>query len=85
MRPTLRVPAASLPFWAVNGEESSDLDELLSRVEETAQMWEQSLSESVDADRVLLVDNGAHEVREGVILARRYITGTPIASRSARS
>jgi len=48
-------------------------------------MWEQSLSESVDADRVLLVDNGAHEVREGVILARRYITGTPIASRSARS
>ena len=66
----LRVPAASLPFWAVNGEESSDLDELLSRVEETAQMWEQSLSEPVDAERVLLVDDGAYEVREGVIFAQ---------------
>jgi uncharacterized damage-inducible protein DinB len=71
----IRAPAGSRPAWAVNNEESRDLDELVSRVEETAQIWEQSLSEPVDAERVLLVDNGAYEVREGVILAQALYHG----------
>lgn len=66
----LRAPAGSLPTWAVNRNESRDLGELASRVEELVQIWEQSLSEPVDAERVLVVDDGAYEVRDGVILVQ---------------
>jgi uncharacterized damage-inducible protein DinB len=56
--------------WATNDQESSDLHELASRVDESAQLWEGLLARGPDADRLLLVDEGANEVREGVIIVQ---------------
>ena len=36
----------------------------------TRQLWERLLSEPVDAERVFVVDDGALEVRAGVIVAQ---------------
>jgi uncharacterized damage-inducible protein DinB len=62
--------AGSAPAWAVDGDESADLDQLEARVEETEQLWEKFLSEPVDAERVIIVDEGANEVRAGVFVAQ---------------
>jgi uncharacterized damage-inducible protein DinB len=77
--------AGSAPAWAVDRDESADLDQLEARVEETAQLWEKFLSEPVDAERVIIVDEGANEVRAGSSSHRRSITETPTGSRSAPS
>jgi uncharacterized damage-inducible protein DinB len=46
--------AGSAPAWAVDRDESADLDQLEARVEETGQLWEKFLSEPVDAERVIV-------------------------------
>ena len=50
--------------------DDTDLDELAAWAEEAGQLWERLLSEPVDAERVVVVDNGALEVRAGVIVAQ---------------
>lgn len=65
----LRQLAGSAPAW-VDRHESADLDQLEARVEETEQLWEQFLSQPVDAERVIIVDKGASEVRAGVFVAQ---------------
>jgi len=65
----LRRMAGSAPSW-VDSDESADLDQLDARVEEAQQLWEQLLSEPVDAERVILVGEGASGVRAGVIVAQ---------------
>jgi uncharacterized damage-inducible protein DinB len=65
----LRRLAGSAPAW-VGGNESADLDQLEAWVEETEQLWERLLSEPVDAERVIVVDQGANEVRAGVFVAQ---------------
>jgi uncharacterized damage-inducible protein DinB len=62
--------AGSLPAWVVDDDESADLDQLAAWVEETERLWEQFLSETVDAERVIIVDQGANEVRAGVFVAQ---------------
>jgi uncharacterized damage-inducible protein DinB len=66
----LRAPAGTTPPWALNHEDTEDLDQLDARVEETEQLWERFLSSPVDGERVLAVDDGANEVRAAVILAQ---------------
>ncbi|HEY4027587.1 MAG TPA: DinB family protein [Candidatus Dormibacteraeota bacterium] len=65
----LRRLAGSAPA-SQDGDESADLDELDARVEETGKAWERFLSEPVDAERVIVVAQGASEVRAGVFIAQ---------------
>lgn len=57
------------PDWLSDGP-ISDLQELSSRADESERGWNSFLSEPVDADRVLLVDDGENAVRAGVIIAQ---------------
>jgi uncharacterized damage-inducible protein DinB len=66
----LRAPAGTTPDWALQRVESNDFDELLARVEGTARLWEEFLSDPVDSERILTVDEGKYEVRLGVIVAQ---------------
>jgi uncharacterized damage-inducible protein DinB len=66
----LRAPTGTAPAWATNHQESSDLRELASRVDETMQLWERFIGAGPDAERVLLVDEGAYEVREGIVIVQ---------------
>ena len=61
--------AGGAPPW-VDRPDDADLDELAARAEEAGQLWERLLSEPVDAERVVVVDDGALEVRAGVIVAQ---------------
>lgn len=53
-------------------EEDTHLDELAARAEETERLWEQLLAEPIDVERVIMVDEGANEVRAGVFLAQAF-------------
>jgi uncharacterized damage-inducible protein DinB len=66
----LRAPAGSAPAWALDGDESANLEQLEARVEETGQLWERFLSEPVDAERLLILNQGAYEARTGVIVTQ---------------
>jgi uncharacterized damage-inducible protein DinB len=65
----LRRLAGSAPSW-LDSDQSAGLDQLLARVEETGRLWERCLSEPVDTERVIIVDEGAHAVRAGVFVAQ---------------
>jgi len=62
--------AGSGPAWAVDRDDGADFNQLEDRVDETQQLWERFLSEPVDADRVIVVDDGAREVRAGIFVAQ---------------
>ena len=68
--------AGSGPAWAVDRDASADLDRLEEWVEGTEQLWEQFLSEPVDAERVIIVDEGARGVRAGVIVTQALHHGS---------
>jgi uncharacterized damage-inducible protein DinB len=55
---------------------SADLTHLEERVSETERMWEQFLAEPIDAERVLILDEGAYEVHAGVLIAQALHHGT---------
>lgn len=57
-------------FAWIDGDDTADLDQFRSWVEESEQRWDEFLSQPVDAERVLQVDDGAYEVRAGVIVAQ---------------
>jgi len=59
------------PSWLKAWEETSDLEELASRVEESARNWETFLSEPVDAERPILLDQGTYEAKAGMGAAAR--------------
>jgi uncharacterized damage-inducible protein DinB len=65
----LRRLAGDAPAW-VDRPDDADLDELAAQAEEAGQLWERLLSEPVDAEGVVVVDDGALEVRAGVIVAQ---------------
>jgi uncharacterized damage-inducible protein DinB len=65
----LRRLAGGAPAW-VDRPDDADLDELAARAEQAGQLWERLLSEPVDAEGVVVVDDGALEVRAGVIVAQ---------------
>jgi uncharacterized damage-inducible protein DinB len=66
----LRRLSDSAPAWLVDRKESADLTQLERRVEETEQMWEQFLSEPIDAERLLILDEGTYEAHAGVLIAQ---------------
>ncbi len=58
------------PEWAKAGDETDDLDQLESRVDETARLWEQFLAEPLDAERLLLLDAGTYECSASVVVVQ---------------
>ena len=60
----------SAPDWAAHEEETSDLDELAARAEETARGWDRLFAEPFDAERLLILDGGAYEAHAGVVVAQ---------------
>jgi uncharacterized damage-inducible protein DinB len=75
----LRRLAGSGPTW-VDDEGGSDpgdvepgsvdLGQLHSRVEETERLWEALLSEPLDAERLIILDQGAYQAHAGVLVAQ---------------
>jgi uncharacterized damage-inducible protein DinB len=65
----LRTLAGSAPGW-VDDDESDDLGQLEAWAEQAEQLWEQFLSGPVDAERAIVVDQGARQVRAGVFVAQ---------------
>jgi uncharacterized damage-inducible protein DinB len=59
-----------VPTWWAMGDESADLDQLAMRVDEIAQLWEGALAAPLDAEQVIILDEGAYEAHAGVIIAQ---------------
>jgi uncharacterized damage-inducible protein DinB len=60
----------TVPSWWLTSDESADLEQLAMRVDETAQLWEQALAAPLDAEQVIILDEGAYEAHAGVIIAQ---------------
>lgn len=54
------------PAWAGDDQNLKSLDELRSRVEEVARLWELYLADPLDARDPLLLDEGAYEAQASV-------------------
>jgi uncharacterized damage-inducible protein DinB len=66
----LRSLSGNAPTWLIDRDESADFDQLKKRVEETEQNWERFLTEPLDAERVLILDQGTYEAHAGVLIAQ---------------
>jgi uncharacterized damage-inducible protein DinB len=75
----LRRLAGSAPEWVDSDggvdpgdvdPESLDIDQLQSRIEETEKLWAALLSEPFDAERLIILDQGAYEAHAGVLIAQ---------------
>lgn len=58
------------PDWAIERAASDDLSQLDARAAETAEAWEQFLAGPIDAERLIVVDEGKYEVHAGVLIAQ---------------
>ena len=72
----LRRFSKAVPTWLATRDESDDLDRLAARVDETALLWEQVLAAPLDAERVIILDEGAYEAHAGVIIAQALHHGS---------
>jgi uncharacterized damage-inducible protein DinB len=57
------------PAWTESADDT-DLDGLALRAEETEKLWEQLLSQPIDVERLVVVDDGANDVRAGIFIAQ---------------
>jgi uncharacterized damage-inducible protein DinB len=58
------------PPWARDGNDTDDLDLLEARVEETARLWEKFLSDPLDAERTLVLENGDYTCPASIVVAQ---------------
>jgi uncharacterized damage-inducible protein DinB len=58
------------PDWVEHEEDTADLDELERRAEENAQVWEQFLAQPLDATKLILLDQGAYEAEQSVLVVQ---------------
>lgn len=58
------------PAWASDGNETDDLDRVEARVDETARLWERLLAEPLDAEHLLVLEEGTYECRPAVVVAQ---------------
>jgi uncharacterized damage-inducible protein DinB len=65
----LRRLADDAPAW-VDSDETVDIGELLERVAETEKRWEQLFAKPVDAERVIILNQGAYQAHAGVLVAQ---------------
>ena len=66
----LRRLSDNAPTWLLDRAKSADLTHLEERVAETERMWKQFLAEPIDAERVLILDEGTYEAHAGVLIAQ---------------
>lgn len=58
------------PDWAENEEDTADLDELERRSDENAQVWDQFLSQPLDATKLIILNQGAYEAEQSVLVVQ---------------
>jgi uncharacterized damage-inducible protein DinB len=58
------------PTWAENEGDTTDLDELERRADENAEVWEQFLSQPLDATKLIVLDQGAYEAEQSVLVVQ---------------
>jgi uncharacterized damage-inducible protein DinB len=58
------------PDWVDNEEDTTDLDELERRADENAHVWERFLSQPLDPTRLIVLDQGAYEAEQSVLLVQ---------------
>jgi uncharacterized damage-inducible protein DinB len=58
------------PDWVENAEDTTDLDEVERRAEENAQVWERVLTQPLDATKRILLDQGAYEAEQSVLVVQ---------------
>lgn len=59
-----------LTEWLRADEDTSDLDQLEARVDETAAGWEHLFSAPVDGERMLSLDAGQYQCRASIVVAQ---------------
>jgi uncharacterized damage-inducible protein DinB len=58
------------PDWVENAEDTTDLDELERRAEENAEVWERFLSQPLDATKLIILNQGAYEAEQSVLVVQ---------------
>jgi uncharacterized damage-inducible protein DinB len=58
------------PAWAEHEEDTADLDELERRAEENAAVWERFLAQPLDASKLIILDQGAFEAEQSVLVVQ---------------
>jgi uncharacterized damage-inducible protein DinB len=58
------------PDWAENEQDTTDLDELQRRADENAQVWERFLSQPLEATKLIILDQGAFEAEQSVLVVQ---------------
>jgi uncharacterized damage-inducible protein DinB len=58
------------PAWVENEEDAADLDELERRADENAEVWDRFLSQPLDASKRIILDQGAYEAEQSVLVVQ---------------
>jgi uncharacterized damage-inducible protein DinB len=58
------------PEWVDNEEDAEDLDELERRTDENARVWERFLSQPLEASKLIILDQGAFEAEQSVLVVQ---------------
>ena len=58
------------PEWVENGADTVDLDELQRRADENAEVWARFLSQPLEAAKLILLDQGAYEAEQSVLIVQ---------------
>jgi uncharacterized damage-inducible protein DinB len=58
------------PDWVENEEDTADLEELERRADENAEVWERFLAQPLEATRLILLDQGAYEAEQSVLVVQ---------------
>ncbi|MGH7724222.1 MAG: DinB family protein [Candidatus Eiseniibacteriota bacterium] len=56
--------------WARDGGETDDLRELVARVEESSGRWERLITDRLDGERLVYLDDGAYETHASVVVVQ---------------
>jgi uncharacterized damage-inducible protein DinB len=58
------------PDWVDNEEDADDLGELERRAGENAEVWERFLSQPLEATKLIILDQGAYEAEQSVLVVQ---------------
>lgn len=58
------------PEWVDNEEDADTLDELERRAGENARVWERFLSQPLEATKLIILDQGAYEAEQSVLVVQ---------------
>ena len=58
------------PDWAESEQDTTDLSKLERRADENAAIWERFLSQPLEATKLIILDHGAYEAEQSVLLVQ---------------